>query len=108
MPEITLFTKKDIPAFVEFRHQSKKESPFLNDSNITLATEQQEEYTSADKKAYLLKDKDKIIGQLFIKYHPKTNTVGLGLISVLTLNGAGVKSETRTCVTENSLPFGFF
>ena len=83
MPEITLFTKKDIPAFVEFRHQSKKESPFLNDSNITLATEQQEEYTSADKKAYLLKDKDKIISQLFIKYHPKTNTVGLGLISVL-------------------------
>ena len=60
MPEITLFTKKDIPAFVEFRHQSKKESPFLNDSNIILATEQQKEYSADDKKAYLLKDKDKI------------------------------------------------
>lgn len=83
MAEITLFTKKDIPGFVEFRHKSKKESPFLNDSNVELATDQQSEYSTDDKKAYLLKDKGNIIGQLFIKYHPKTNTVGLGLISVL-------------------------
>ena len=81
--EIVIYTAKDIPGFVEFRHKSKKESPFLNDTTLELATAQQEEYSSENKRAYLLKDNNKVIGQLFIRFDPKTKIVGLGLISVL-------------------------
>ena len=81
--KIVIYTAKDIPGFVEFRHKSKKESPFLNDTTLELATAQQEEYSSENKRAYLLKDNNKVIGQLFLRYDPNTKIVGLGLISIL-------------------------
>ncbi len=83
MTDIKPFTEKDIPSFVEFRHQSKKESKFLNSSSLEIATSQQKEYTAENKRAYLLKDGKRVIGQLFLRYDPNTKIVGLGLISIL-------------------------
>lgn len=83
MIDIKPFTEKDIPSFVEFRQQSKKESEFLNGSSLEIATAQQKEYTAENKRAYLLKDGKRVIGQLFLRYDPNTKIVGLGLISIL-------------------------
>lgn len=93
------FTINDIESFVEFRHLASKESKFLNDSNIEKATEIQKEYSEGNKKAYLLKEKNLVVGQLFLVYHPATNVVGLALISVLeSYQGRGYARNLLTLV----------